>query len=113
METAVADPGGFSVKPAPRPKIPGKNFASALCGHPSLVGVPAGSKVITFLWLHSMPLLLQENIPPNPLAKEELNFLARLLGRMEMKSPSGPEPGFRLNLFTTDEEEEYVFSLFL
>ncbi|XP_040830147.1 protein OSCP1 isoform X1 [Ochotona curzoniae] len=48
----------------------------------------------------------QENIPPNPLAKEELNFLARLLGRMEMKSPSGPEPGFRLNLFTTDEEEE-------
>ncbi|XP_008271889.2 protein OSCP1 isoform X2 [Oryctolagus cuniculus] len=48
----------------------------------------------------------QENIAPNPLAKEELNFLARLMGGMEIKNPSGPEPGFRLNLFTTDEEEE-------
>ncbi|XP_019285792.1 protein OSCP1 isoform X1 [Panthera pardus] len=48
----------------------------------------------------------QENIAPNPLAKEELNFLARLMGGMEIKKPSGPEPGFRLNLFTTDEEEE-------
>nr|XP_034360045.1 protein OSCP1 isoform X5 [Arvicanthis niloticus] len=50
----------------------------------------------------------QENIAPNPLAKEELNFLARLMGRMEIKKPSGPEPGFRLNLFTTDEEEEHA-----
>ncbi|KAF5910331.1 hypothetical protein HPG69_014563 [Diceros bicornis minor] len=48
----------------------------------------------------------QESIAPNPLAKEELNFLARLLGGMEIKKPSDPEPGFRLNLFTTDEEEE-------
>ncbi|XP_029805513.1 protein OSCP1 isoform X2 [Suricata suricatta] len=48
----------------------------------------------------------QESIAPNPLAKEELNFLARLMGGMEIKKPSGPEPGFRLNLFTTDEEEE-------
>nr|XP_012620655.1 protein OSCP1 isoform X2 [Microcebus murinus] len=48
----------------------------------------------------------QESIPPNPLAKEELNLLARLMGGMEIKKPSGPEPGFRLNLFTTDEEEE-------
>uniref|UniRef100_A0A8C7AZE0 Organic solute carrier partner 1 n=1 Tax=Neovison vison TaxID=452646 RepID=A0A8C7AZE0_NEOVI len=48
----------------------------------------------------------QEIIAPNPLAKEELNFLARLMGGMEIKKPSGPEPGFRLNLFTTDEEEE-------
>ncbi|XP_008588884.1 PREDICTED: protein OSCP1 isoform X2 [Galeopterus variegatus] len=48
----------------------------------------------------------QENIAPNPLAKEELNLLARLMGGMEIKKPSGPEPGFRLNLFTTDEEEE-------
>jgi hypothetical protein len=59
-----------------------------------------------------MQLFLQENISPNPLAKEELNFLARLIGGMEIKKPSGPEPGFRLNLFTTDEEEEYVLSLF-
>ncbi|ELW48190.1 Protein OSCP1 [Tupaia chinensis] len=47
-----------------------------------------------------------ESIAPNPLAKEELNLLARLMGGMEIKTPSGPEPGFRLNLFTTDEEEE-------
>lgn len=48
----------------------------------------------------------QQSIAPNPLAKEELNFLARLMGGMEIKKPGGPEPGFRLNLFTTDEEEE-------
>ncbi|XP_048950119.1 protein OSCP1 isoform X2 [Canis lupus baileyi] len=48
----------------------------------------------------------QESIVPNPLAKEELNLLARLMGGMEIKKASGPEPGFRLNLFTTDEEEE-------
>ncbi|XP_008830370.1 protein OSCP1 isoform X1 [Nannospalax galili] len=51
---------------------------------------------------------IQESIVPNPLAKEELNFLARLMGGMEIKKPSGPEPGFRLNLFTTDEEEEHA-----
>ncbi|XP_045046775.2 protein OSCP1 isoform X3 [Desmodus rotundus] len=48
----------------------------------------------------------QQSLAPNPLAKEELNFLAKLMGGMEIKKPSGPEPGFRLNLFTTDEEEE-------
>ncbi|KAM7099005.1 protein OSCP1 isoform 1-T1 [Molossus nigricans] len=48
----------------------------------------------------------QQSIAPNPLAKEELNFLAKLMGGMEIKKLSGPEPGFRLNLFTTDEEEE-------
>ncbi|XP_075410117.1 protein OSCP1 [Tenrec ecaudatus] len=48
----------------------------------------------------------EENVAPNPLAKEELNLLARLMGGMEIKKASGPEPGFRLNLFTTDEEEE-------
>ncbi|XP_039367764.1 protein OSCP1 isoform X1 [Mauremys reevesii] len=50
----------------------------------------------------------KENAAPNPLAKEELNFLARLMGGLEIKKPSGSEPGFRLNLFTTDEEEEYA-----
>ncbi|OXB77855.1 UNVERIFIED_CONTAM: hypothetical protein H355_000610 [Colinus virginianus] len=50
----------------------------------------------------------KENIVPNPLAKEELNFLARLLGGLEIKKPGGSETGFRLNLFTTDEEEEYA-----
>ncbi|XP_066125729.1 protein OSCP1 isoform X1 [Saccopteryx bilineata] len=48
----------------------------------------------------------QQSTAPNPLAKEELNFLAKLMGGMEIKKSSGPEPGFRLNLFTTDEEEE-------
>ncbi|NXV77826.1 OSCP1 protein, partial [Atlantisia rogersi] len=50
----------------------------------------------------------KENITPNPLAKEELNFLARLLGGLEVKKPGGGETGFRLNLFTTDEEEEHA-----
>uniref|UniRef100_A0A674HEK8 Organic solute carrier partner 1 n=1 Tax=Taeniopygia guttata TaxID=59729 RepID=A0A674HEK8_TAEGU len=50
----------------------------------------------------------KENIAPNPLAKEELNFLARLLGGLDIQKPAGGESGFRLNLFTTDEEEEYA-----
>ncbi|NWV03434.1 OSCP1 protein, partial [Ptilonorhynchus violaceus] len=50
----------------------------------------------------------KENIVPNPLAKEELNFLARLLGGLDIQKPSGGETGFRLNLFTTDEEEEHA-----
>lgn len=49
---------------------------------------------------------------PNPLAKEELNFLARLLGGLDIKKPGGSETGFRLNLFTTDEEEEYAQAVF-
>lgn len=50
---------------------------------------------------------MQENTAPNPLAKEELNLLARLMGGLEIKKPLVKEAGFRLNLFTTDEEEEY------
>ncbi|NWT76173.1 OSCP1 protein, partial [Prunella himalayana] len=50
----------------------------------------------------------KENIAPNPLAKEELNFLARLLGGLDIQKPAGGESGFRLNLFTTDEEEEHA-----
>ncbi|KAF7236277.1 Protein OSCP1, partial [Varanus komodoensis] len=52
-------------------------------------------------------LACHENSTPNPLAKEELNLLARLMGGLEIKKPLGSEAGFRLNLFTTDEEEEY------
>lgn len=33
--------------------------------------------------------------------------MARLLGGLDIKKPSGSETGFRLNLFMTDEEEEY------
>ncbi|XP_078537331.1 protein OSCP1 isoform X2 [Lissotriton helveticus] len=50
----------------------------------------------------------KENAAPNPLAKEELNLLARLMGGLEMKKPSAGDPGFRLNLFTSDEEEEHA-----
>ncbi|NWU91623.1 OSCP1 protein, partial [Upupa epops] len=50
----------------------------------------------------------KENVIPNPLAKEELNFLARLLGGLEVNKPGGSKAGFRLNLFTTDEEEEHA-----
>ncbi|XP_053255111.1 protein OSCP1 isoform X2 [Podarcis raffonei] len=51
---------------------------------------------------------VKENTAPNPLAKEELNFLARLMGSLDIKKPLGNEAGFRLNLFTTDEEEEHA-----
>lgn len=50
----------------------------------------------------------KENAAPNPLAKEELNLLARLMGGLEMKKASAGDPGFRLNLFTSDEEEEHA-----
>ncbi|XP_041932255.1 protein OSCP1a isoform X2 [Alosa sapidissima] len=48
----------------------------------------------------------QADTTPNPLAKEELNLLAKLMGGMEVQdSPSG-NSAFRVNLFTTDQEEE-------
>ncbi|XP_042566656.1 protein OSCP1a [Clupea harengus] len=43
---------------------------------------------------------------PNPLAKEELNLLARLMGGMEVQDPHSGNSGFRVNLFATDQEEE-------
>ncbi|XP_028675070.1 protein OSCP1 isoform X2 [Erpetoichthys calabaricus] len=48
----------------------------------------------------------KENASPNPLAKEELNLLARLLGGLDIKKPVDVDPGFRVNLFATDEEEQ-------
>ncbi|XP_044275396.1 protein OSCP1 isoform X2 [Varanus komodoensis] len=56
----------------------------------------------------SLACHVKENSTPNPLAKEELNLLARLMGGLEIKKPLGSEAGFRLNLFTTDEEEEHA-----
>ncbi|XP_069752000.1 protein OSCP1 isoform X2 [Narcine bancroftii] len=53
----------------------------------------------------------KENSAPNPLAKEELNLLARLLGGLDVKKPVGIEPGFRLNLFGTDEEEDHAVTV--
>ncbi|XP_077431793.1 protein OSCP1 isoform X1 [Vanacampus margaritifer] len=46
------------------------------------------------------------NLAPNPLAKEELNLLAKLMGGLEVQKAGNAESGFRVNLFATDEEEE-------
>nr|XP_040020395.1 protein OSCP1 isoform X1 [Gasterosteus aculeatus aculeatus] len=46
------------------------------------------------------------NVAPNPLAKEELNMLAKLMGGLEVQKPGNADNGFRVNLFSTDEEEE-------
>ncbi|KAI3358790.1 hypothetical protein L3Q82_015187 [Scortum barcoo] len=50
--------------------------------------------------------VLQTDGTPNLLAKEELNLLARLMGSMKAKELPKAETGFRINLFTTDREEE-------
>ena len=50
----------------------------------------------------------QVNTAPNPLAKEELNLLAKLMGGLEVQKPGNADSGFRVNLFATDEEEEWV-----
>ncbi|XP_077576845.1 protein OSCP1 [Stigmatopora nigra] len=44
------------------------------------------------------------NLVPNPLAKEELNLLAELMGGLDVHK--NVDSGFRVNLFATDEEEE-------
>nr|XP_043908761.1 protein OSCP1a isoform X2 [Solea senegalensis] len=49
---------------------------------------------------------VKTNDTPNPLAKEELNLLARLMGSMKDENKSKTETGFWINLFTTDEEED-------
>ncbi|XP_053737002.1 protein OSCP1 isoform X1 [Synchiropus splendidus] len=46
------------------------------------------------------------NTAPNPLAKEELNLLAKLMGGLDCQTPGNTDTGFRVNLFATDEEEE-------
>uniref|UniRef100_A0A8C9XC78 Organic solute carrier partner 1 n=1 Tax=Sander lucioperca TaxID=283035 RepID=A0A8C9XC78_SANLU len=46
------------------------------------------------------------NTAPNPLAKEELNLLAKLMGGLEVPKSGNADNGFRVNLFNTDEEEE-------
>uniref|UniRef100_A0A3Q2Z2L7 Organic solute carrier partner 1 n=1 Tax=Hippocampus comes TaxID=109280 RepID=A0A3Q2Z2L7_HIPCM len=46
------------------------------------------------------------NLVPNPLAKEELNLLAKLMRGLEVPKAGNADSGFRVNLFATDEEEE-------
>uniref|UniRef100_A0A674B3T0 Organic solute carrier partner 1 n=1 Tax=Salmo trutta TaxID=8032 RepID=A0A674B3T0_SALTR len=64
-----------------------------------------GERVIK-LGTNMYVLLHTINTAPNPLAKEELNMLARLMGGMEVQKPGNADSGFRVNLFATDEEEE-------
>uniref|UniRef100_A0A3Q3QRB8 Organic solute carrier partner 1a n=1 Tax=Monopterus albus TaxID=43700 RepID=A0A3Q3QRB8_MONAL len=56
--------------------------------------------------VHSMFSLQQTYGTPNPLAKEELNLLACLIGSLKAENMPRAEYGFRINLFTTDQEEE-------
>ncbi|KAM6974608.1 protein OSCP1a isoform 1-T1 [Tautogolabrus adspersus] len=55
----------------------------------------------------------QTDDSPNLLAKEELNQLARLMGSMKADNTPKSEPNFRINLFTTDEEEEEASGSFI
>ncbi|XP_035537563.1 protein OSCP1a [Morone saxatilis] len=50
--------------------------------------------------------MVQTDDAPNLLAKEELNLLARLMGSVKAENEPGVETGFRISLFTTDQEEE-------
>ncbi|XP_017340070.1 protein OSCP1a isoform X1 [Ictalurus punctatus] len=43
---------------------------------------------------------------PNPLAKAELNLLAKLMGQMEVWDSVGADGGMRVNLFPSDQEED-------
>ncbi|XP_046874887.1 protein OSCP1a isoform X2 [Hypomesus transpacificus] len=49
---------------------------------------------------------LKDSSAPNPLAQEELNLLAHLMGGMEVESLVPSEISFRVNLFSSDQEEE-------
>ncbi|KAJ8273421.1 hypothetical protein GJAV_G00101430 [Gymnothorax javanicus] len=51
----------------------------------------------------------ETNLAPNPLAKEELNLLSRLMGHLDVQSPAHSSFRFRVNLFSTDEEEKEAF----
>ncbi|KAM9738032.1 protein OSCP1a isoform 1-T2 [Menidia menidia] len=52
------------------------------------------------------PRTQQPNDTPNPLAKEELNLLARLMGSVGAGGEARGEAGFRLSLFPTEQEEQ-------
>lgn len=59
-------------------------------------------------WSKQAIVCQQVNTAPNPLAKEELNLLAKLMGGLEVPKSGNADNGFRVNLFNTDEEEEWV-----
>ncbi|XP_037120449.1 protein OSCP1a [Syngnathus acus] len=47
-----------------------------------------------------------EDASPNPMAKEELNLLARLMGTVEIENVSGSETGFQINLLAAVQEDD-------
>uniref|UniRef100_A0A3Q3D542 Organic solute carrier partner 1a n=1 Tax=Hippocampus comes TaxID=109280 RepID=A0A3Q3D542_HIPCM len=49
---------------------------------------------------------------PNPLAKEELNLLACLMGTVEIENASGCETGFQINLLASAQEEEEGYAFY-
>ena len=51
----------------------------------------------------SRPAVAAESIVPDPAAKAQLDLLSHLIGG---SGSSGQQSNFRLNLFSTDEEEE-------
>uniref|UniRef100_A0A8C2PUU1 Organic solute carrier partner 1a n=1 Tax=Cyprinus carpio TaxID=7962 RepID=A0A8C2PUU1_CYPCA len=50
----------------------------------------------------------QADTTPNPLAKEELNLLAKLMGGMEVQKILNVDTGFKVNLLALDQEEEGI-----
>ncbi|XP_050993475.1 protein OSCP1a [Labeo rohita] len=50
----------------------------------------------------------QADTMPNPLAKEELNLLAKLMGGMEVQKLSNVDAAFKVNLLALDQEEEGI-----
>uniref|UniRef100_A0A673FNC4 Organic solute carrier partner 1a n=1 Tax=Sinocyclocheilus rhinocerous TaxID=307959 RepID=A0A673FNC4_9TELE len=50
----------------------------------------------------------QADTTPNPLATEELNLLAKLMGGMEVQKLSNVDPGFKVNLLALDQEDEGI-----
>ncbi|XP_056336230.1 protein OSCP1a [Danio aesculapii] len=48
----------------------------------------------------------QADSTPNPLATEELNLLAKLMGGMEVQKLSNVDAGFKVNLLALNQEEE-------
>uniref|UniRef100_A0A8C1MJ77 Organic solute carrier partner 1a n=1 Tax=Cyprinus carpio TaxID=7962 RepID=A0A8C1MJ77_CYPCA len=50
----------------------------------------------------------QADTTPNPLATEELNLLAKLMGGMEVQKILNVDTGFKVNLLALDQEEEGI-----
>lgn len=49
---------------------------------------------------------VQVESAPNPLATEELNFLAKLMGGMEVQKLSNADAAFKVNLLALEQEDE-------